>query len=72
MQTFRGNKTERKVTSETKNIEDTIDNKLGTYIEYDLIRIKSIKIIYVIFFEKLHSFLPPNSYLTCVYMILLR
>ncbi|VVC38430.1 Hypothetical protein CINCED_3A000290 [Cinara cedri] len=28
VQTFRGNKTERKVTSETKNIEETIDNKL--------------------------------------------
>ncbi|XP_050436040.1 uncharacterized protein LOC126842869 isoform X2 [Adelges cooleyi] len=28
VQTFRGNKTERKITSETKNVEDTVDNKL--------------------------------------------
>lgn len=33
VQTFRGNRTERKVTSETKNTEETIDNKLGMYVQ---------------------------------------
>jgi hypothetical protein len=52
VQTFRGNKTERKVTSETKNIEETIDNKLGKYKKYDLICTNGIKTVYVIFIEK--------------------
>lgn len=45
MQTFRGNKTERKVTSETKNIEETIDNKLGVYKQNNMIRMNTMSSI---------------------------